>query len=152
MRTFKKLIGMIIMASAIILTNCGSSNPKPESKGHVIYLTNETFKQYVFDYEKNKQWKYQGNKPALIDFYADWCGPCRILSPVIEEVAKEYAGQILVYKVNTDKERQLSMNLGIQSLPTLVFIPIDGQPQATMGALPKESLVKIIDEVLLKKK
>jgi thioredoxin 1 len=89
--------------------------------------------------------------PVIIDFYADWCGPCRQLSPRIEEIAKEYAGKIIVYKVNTDKERELSQKLGIQSLPTLLFIPMKGQPQATMGALPKETLVKAVNEVLLVK-
>jgi thioredoxin len=103
----------------------------------------------VFNYETNKEWKYLGNKPAIIDFYASWCGPCRIMTPRLEEIAKEYAGKIIVYKVDTDKEQALSANMGIQSLPTLVFIPQSGKPQASLGAIPKESLVKAIHEVLL---
>lgn len=114
----------------------------------VISLTNESFKQKVFDYTANKQWKYEGNMPAIVDFYADWCGPCRQLSPRIEEIAKEYAGKIVVYKVDTEKEKLLSQNLGISSLPTLLFIPVKGEPQAAMGALPKETLVRAIKEVL----
>ncbi|NJK95599.1 MAG: thioredoxin [Bacteroidales bacterium] len=105
----------------------------------------------IFNYEVNKEWNYLGDKPAIIDFYADWCGPCRMMAPRLEEVAKEYAGKIIVYKVDTEKEKALSANLGIQSLPTIVFIPRTGKPQATMGALPKESLVKAINEVLMVK-
>lgn len=119
--------------------------------GSVIYLTNETFRQQVFDYEENKEWKYAGTIPAIVDFYADWCGPCRMVSPILEELAKEYQGRIVVYKVDTQKERLLSQNLGIQSLPTLLFIPATGKPQVAMGALPKEMLVKAIQEVLLVK-
>ena len=121
-------------------------------KATIVYLTNESFKKMVFDFEANKAWKYEGTTPALIVFYADWCGPCRMLSPVIEEIAKEYAGKIIVYKVDTEKEKQLSQSLGITSLPTLLFVPVTGQPQASMGALPKETLVKIINDVLLSKK
>ena len=127
--------------------------PKPnDEKATIVYLTNESFKKMVFNFEANKAWKYEGTTPALIDFYADWCGPCRTLSPVIEEIAKEYAGKIIVYKVDTEKEKQLSQSLGITSLPTLLFVPVTGQPQAAMGALPKETLVKIINDVLLSKK
>jgi thioredoxin len=122
---------------------------KKEVTSTVIHLTNEQFKKMVFNYDVNKQWKYLGNKPAIIDFYADWCGPCRMMSPRLDEIAKEYAGKIIIYKVDTDKEQQLSSNIGIQSLPTLLFIPLNGQPQASMGVIPKETLVKAIQEVLL---
>ena len=116
---------------------------------HIIYLTNESFKKMVFDYSVNKEWKYEGTKPAIIDFYADWCSPCRQLAPIIAEIAKEYSGKIIVYKVDTEKEKILAQSLGITSLPTLLFIPAKGSPQASMGSLPKESLVKIINDVLL---
>lgn len=116
---------------------------------NVIHLTNETFKQKVFNYTVTKEWKYAGDKPAIIDFYADWCGPCRIVSPIVEELANEYSDKIVVYKVDTDAERELSQKLGIQSLPTLLFIPVNGKPQAVMGALPKSELVKAINTVLL---
>jgi thioredoxin 1 len=142
----------IILASTflLLLINCNAGNPGDEKK-QIIHLTNETFKQKVYNYEVNKQWKYEGNLPAIIDFYADWCGPCRKLAPVIEEIAKEYNGKIVIYKVDTDKEKLLSQNLGITSLPTLLFIPVKGQPQAAMGALPKETLVKAIHEILINK-
>jgi thioredoxin len=116
---------------------------------NVVSLTNDSFKKLVFNYDANKEWKYEGTKPAIIDFYADWCGPCRQLSPIVEEIAKEYSGRIVVYKVNTDKESLLAQNLGITSLPTLLFIPAKGRPQVTMGALPKATLVKAINEVLM---
>jgi len=124
-------------------------NSSAVAEAGVISLTNESFKQKVFNYADNKQWKYEGNMPAIVDFYANWCGPCRQLSPRLEEIAKEYAGKIVVYKVDTEKEKLLSQNLGISSLPTLLFIPVKGQPQAAMGALPKETLVRAIKEVLL---
>lgn len=116
---------------------------------NIIHLTNESFKKMVFNYELNKDWKYEGIKPAIIDFYADWCSPCRQLAPIIAEIAKEYSGKIIVYKVDTEKEKMLAQSLGISSLPTLLFIPAKGNPQASMGALPKETLVKIINDVLL---
>lgn len=143
----KKAFITILILSAFLATNYGQQSK--ESSGAVIHLTNEQFKKMVFNYETNKEWKYLGNKPAIIDFYASWCGPCRIMAPRLEEIAKEYAGKIIIYKVDTDKEKVLSANLGIQSLPTLVFIPQSGKPQASMGAIPKESLVKAIHEVLL---
>jgi thioredoxin len=148
----RKLISLSVLAFALLLGNCSAGSPENKEKsGSVIVLTNETFKQKVFNYEVNKQWKYEGSMPAIIDFYATWCGPCRQLSPRIEEIAKEYAGKIVVYKVDVDVEKQLAQSLGIQSLPTLLFIPATGQPQATMGALPKEDLVKAINQVLLVK-
>lgn len=152
MKSFHKIAVIAFLWIAILTTDCNAGDPKSASKGDIIHLTNATFKAQIFDYEKNNQWKYLGSKPAIIDFYADWCGPCRMMAPILEQVAKEYKGQIIVYKVNTDVERELSSKLGITSLPTLVFIPVEGQPQATMGAIPKETLVKIINEVLLKKK
>ncbi len=141
----------ILLSITLLLLVLGVSygQQKKEVGGTVIYLNNEQFKKMVFNYEVNSEWKYLGSKPAIIDFYADWCGPCRIMSPRLEEIAREYSDKIIVYKVNTDKEQLLSANLGIQSLPTLVFIPQNGMPQASMGVIPKESLVKAIHGVLL---
>jgi len=127
-------------------TRSNSSNPKSEA---VIVMTNDIFKLKVFNYEVNKEWKFEGNLPVIIDFYATWCGPCRMLSPKVEEIAREYAGKIVVYKVDTDKEPLLAQSMGISSLPTLLFIPVKGKPQASMGAVPKETLVKAINEILL---
>lgn len=115
---------------------------------NVVYLTNDTFKKLIFNYEKNKEWKYEGTRPAIIDFYASWCAPCRQLSPIVEELAKEYSGRIVVYKVDTEKERELTQKLGISGLPTLLFIPLKGKPQSSMGLIPKTTLIKAINEVL----
>ena len=112
------------------------------------HLTKETFKEKVFDFETNKDWKFEGNKPCLIDFYADWCGPCKAIAPVLEELSKDYDGKIDIYKVNTEAERELSGMFGIQSIPSLLFIPSEGQPQMAQGALPKESLQKAFKDVL----
>lgn len=112
------------------------------------HLTKETFKQKVFNYESNKEWKFEGSKPALIDFYADWCMPCKMVAPILEELSKEYGGKLDIYKIDTEKERELSAIFGIQSIPSLLFVPKDGQPQMAMGALPKDTFVKAIKDVL----
>ncbi|MFW5886450.1 MAG: thioredoxin [Bacteroidota bacterium] len=113
------------------------------------HLTKETFKSKVFDFEKNKDWKFEGKKPAIIDFYADWCGPCKMIAPILEELKSEYGEKIDIYKVDTEQERELSSIFGIQSIPSLLFIPAEGQPQMSMGALPKESFKKAINDVLM---
>jgi thioredoxin len=114
----------------------------------VEHLTKETFKNKVFDYENNREWKFEGTKPAIIDFYADWCGPCKMVAPILEELSKEYDGKLNVYKVNTEEERELAGVFGIQSIPSLLFVPIEGQPQMAMGALPKETFKQAFKEVL----
>ena len=116
------------------------------------HLTKETFKEKVFNFELNKEWKYEGNTPCMIDFYADWCGPCKMVAPVLEELQKEYGSNLVIYKVNTENERELSAMFGIQSIPSLLFVPVDGQPQMAMGALPKSTFEKAIEEVLNVKK
>lgn len=113
------------------------------------HLTKETFLEKVFDYEKNQEWKYQGDLPALIDFWAPWCGPCRMVGPILEELSEEYAGKIKIYKVNTDEEQELGAVFGIRSIPSLLFIPVDGQPKMAVGALPKETLKQAIEKELL---
>ena len=150
----KRKILLSLIISSLFFITCNSesrSSSGGEKTGDtsVVQLTNEAFKKMIFNYDEGKEWKYEGSKPAIIDFYADWCGPCRQLSPLVEEVAKEYAGKIVVYKVDTDKEKILSQSLGISGLPTLLFIPAQGKPQMSMGAIPKESLIKAINEVLL---
>ena len=112
------------------------------------HLTTDTFKQKVFNYEENKEWKFEGEKPCLIDFYADWCGPCKMVAPVLEELSEEYDGKLNIYKVNTEEQQELSAIFGIQSIPSLLFVPKDGQPQMAMGALPKDTLEKAFKDVL----
>jgi thioredoxin 1 len=112
------------------------------------HLTNETFKEKVFNYEANKEWKFEGEIPAIIDFYADWCGPCKTIAPILEELQAEYGDKLNIYKVNTEDQKELSSVFGIQSIPSLLFIPKEGQPQMAMGALPKETFKQAISEVL----
>jgi thioredoxin 1 len=114
----------------------------------VIHLTTQEFKERVFDYEKNSEWKYEGSLPAIIDFYADWCQPCKMVAPILEELASEYSGKIVIFKVNTENEQELASVFGIQSIPTLLFVPKEGKPQAAMGALPKITFENAIQEVL----
>jgi thioredoxin len=110
-------------------------------------LTKETFQEKVFKYETNKEWKFEGDKPCIIDFYADWCGPCKMVAPVLEELAKEYEGKIDIYKINTEDQQELAAAFGIRSIPSVLFCPKDDKPQMSMGALPKESFVKAIKDV-----
>jgi thioredoxin 1 len=149
----KRHLALLTTILPFLLLDChaGTSSTdgaKASGAEAVVQLSNDAFKKLIFNYEVNKDWKYEGSKPAIIDFYADWCPPCKVLSPLVEDIAREYSGKINVYKVNTDKERALAQALGISQLPTLLFIPASGKPQVTIGALPKESLVKVINEVL----
>jgi thioredoxin 1 len=114
----------------------------------VKHLTKEEFLNEVFNFEKNKEWKFEGEKPCLIDFYADWCGPCKMVAPVLEELAQEFDGKINIYKIDTEKEQELASAFGIRSIPSLLFVPKEGPPQMAMGALPKESLIKAFKDVL----
>lgn len=113
-------------------------------------LTKEAFLQKVFDYEKNKEWKFTGDLPCIIDFYADWCQPCKVLAPVLEELSEKYKGKINIYKVDTEKEKELAGAFGIRSIPSILFCPGEGQPQMAQGALPKEQLEKAIKDILIK--
>ncbi|MGQ8336600.1 thioredoxin [Sunxiuqinia sp. A32] len=112
------------------------------------HLTKDTFKEKVFNFEQNKDWKYEGEVPCLIDFYADWCGPCKMVAPLLEELQKEYGDSLKIYKVDTEEQRELAGMFGIQSIPSLLFVPKDGQPQMAQGALPKDTFVQAIAEVL----
>lgn len=116
------------------------------------HLTKQTFLDKVFNYEKNKEWKFEGELPCIIDFYADWCQPCKMVAPILEELSEEYKGKINIYKVNTEQEQELSAAFGIRSIPSMLFCPAEGQPQMAQGALPKDSLVKVIEDVLMKEK
>jgi len=116
------------------------------------HLTKETFKEKVFNWEENKDWKYEGSVPCMIDFYADWCGPCKMVAPILEELQKEYGDSIVIYKVDTEDQQELAGMFGIQSIPSLLFVPMDGQPQMAMGALPKNTFERAIADVLKVKK
>jgi len=111
-------------------------------------LTKKTFLNKVFNFEENKEWKFEGDKPCVIDFYADWCGPCKMISPVLDELSGEYDGKVDVYKINTETEPELASAFGIRSIPSILFVPMDGQPKMAQGALPKGTLSKAFDEVL----
>ena len=111
-------------------------------------LTKEAFLEKVFNFKENKEWKFEGKKPALIDFYADWCGPCKMLAPILEELSEEYGDKIDIYKIDTEAEQELSAAFGIRSIPSMLFCPTEGEPQMTNGALPKADLERVISEVL----
>lgn len=148
---FKIMLMFLIMQLSV--TEAASqkiTQREGDKKMTTINLTKEEFLNKVMDYESNPtEWKYKGDKPAIIDFYASWCGPCKMLAPVLEELAKEYDGQIYIYKVNTETEEELSQAFGIRSIPTMLFVPMNGQPMMTQGALPKAEINKIIKERLL---
>lgn len=106
------------------------------------------FKSMVFDYEASQDWKYEGDLPAIIDFYADWCPPCKMVEPILDAISKEFAGRLNVYKINTDEETDLAQAFGISSIPSIMFIPKEGQPQMSVGALPKPAIMRAINELL----
>ncbi len=112
------------------------------------HLTLETFKEKVFNFEANKEWKFEGSVPAIVDFYADWGSPCKMIAPILEELQANYGTKLNIYKVNTEDERELAGMFGIQSIPSLLFIPLEGQPQMAQGALPKATFVTAIEDVL----
>ncbi|MPN05391.1 hypothetical protein SDC9_152641 [bioreactor metagenome] len=155
-----KLIITALAASFMFVAcsnNSNNSNNKQETNLNktnmtkTIHLTKADFLTKVANYEKNSQtWEYLGDKPAIIDFYADWCGPCKMVAPILEQLAAEYEGQIYIYKVDTEAEQELAADFGIRSIPTLLFVPMNEAPQMAQGALPKDAFKQAIDEVLLK--
>lgn len=153
------LIVIVLLASAVTfaLNKSGNNTYKSEASATeiiaesgegVIYLNKETFKEKVFDYENSQTWDYKGQVPAILDFYADWCGPCKMLSPVLKDLQKDYGDKIQIYKINTDKEKELAATFGIRSLPTIVFVPLDGEPQAALGYRSKSDMETMIKDVL----
>lgn len=151
----KKTIMSLAMAAALLLAPkafASDKNDKTDKTMKTIELTKADFLAKVANYEKNpSQWIYLGDKPAIVDFYAPWCGPCRMVAPILEELAAEYDGQIVIYKVNTMNEEELAADFGIRSIPSLLFIPMNGKPQMAQGAMGKEDFKRIIDSVLLGK-
>lgn len=118
----------------------------------VVYLTTEQFRERIFDYTKEKEWKYKGEKPCIIDFYTTWCGPCKRLAPIMEELSGTYCDQVVFYKADTERERDLAYIFQISSIPQVLYIPVEGQPMLLKGLYPKENIVQIIEEFLLGKK
>ncbi|MCE5305621.1 MAG: thioredoxin [Chloroherpetonaceae bacterium] len=111
------------------------------------YLTKETFLEKVFDYETNEEWSYKGERPCIIDFYADWCGPCKMVAPIMEELSKDYSGSVDIYKIDTDEQTELAEVFGIRSIPSVLFCPVGDQPRLAVGAMPKESYIQAIDDI-----
>ena len=167
MTTTKTILTTLVMV--FLLTGCNTSREKsasaePGNKQETnttednmtatktIQLTRDQFLEKVANFEKNpEEWVYLGDRPAIIDFYADWCGPCKMIAPILEELAEEYDGQIYIYKVDTEAEQQLAAEFGIRSIPSILFVPMGEAPQMAQGALPKDAFKQAIDEVLLKK-
>lgn len=165
----RKLFGATLVLTAIVFTACANKSNNAEQEADVlelnqdnnhtitkkmgtIHLTKADFLKKVANYEENQtEWKYLGDKPCIIDFYADWCGPCKVVAPILEELAAEYDGEIYIYKVDTEQEQELAAAFGIRSIPSLLFCPMGEQPQMAMGALPKETFIQAINDVLLKK-
>ena len=112
------------------------------------HLTKDSFKEKVFDFEANKEWKFSGDVPCVIDFYADWCQPCKAVAPVLEGLQEEYDGKLVIYKVNTEQEQDLAAMFQVRSIPSLLFVPKEGQPQMAQGALPKEAFKEAFKDVL----
>ncbi len=112
------------------------------------HLTKQAFLDKIFDYENETEWKFKGELPAIVDFYADWCGPCKMVAPVLQQLSQEYDGRLNIYKIDTEKEQELAAVFGIRSIPSLLFIPKEGKPQMAMGALPKETFVQVIQDIL----
>ena len=156
----KGIINLFVIMLIAFLVGCNPADKnkdvkklnaeiKTNNNNTMEHLTKATFQEKVFNYEVNKEWKYEGDLPCLIDFYADWCGPCKMVAPVLEQLAKEYEGKIHIYKVDTEAEQELAAVFGIRSIPSLLFCPKEGQPQMAMGALPKATMEKAIKEILL---
>lgn len=160
MKTVKYILfAVVVMIGSIAYIHAqNDKNDKKENKndatevaGEVIMLTKEDFLKKVYNFEKHKDTLiYEGTLPCIVDFYADWCGPCKRVDPILKELAKEYKGKIIIYKVNTDKEREVAQAFGVRSIPTYLYIPAKGNPQSGMGAMPRETFVKIINDFLLK--
>lgn len=142
------IIASLLMAG---LFSTAAAQKTDVNEGKVIYLTTAEFKQKIYDYEKNSEdWVYKGKVPAIIDFYADWCRPCKMVAPIMDELAKEYKGKVVIYKVNTDKEKELASVFQIRSIPSILYIPKTGKPSMEMGAKSKEAYKQVIESTLLK--
>ena len=155
----RKLKDLFLISVVLLLVSCSMSAKSDKNEtgnvaaqGEVVVLNKADFLTKVYNYEKNQtEWVYEGTKPCIVDFYADWCGPCKKISPILKELAGEYKNDIIIYKINVDNEKELAAAFGIQSIPTLLFIPAKGKPQLAQGALSKEQFVEQINGFLLGK-
>jgi thioredoxin len=150
------LISVVMMISCKNTTKSNEETVKPANKfdnqGKVIQISKMDFTDLIMDYEKNPQnWVFKGEKPCIVDFYADWCRPCKMVAPIMEDLAKEYEGKINIYKVNVDNEKELSQFFQIESIPAILFIPLKENPSMQAGAMSKEQYKQIIEDFLLKK-
>jgi thioredoxin len=151
------ILFLLVLLGGITPTTTARPTNLPKDPNKPIHLTKADFLKKVMDYEKHpKEWVYKGDKPAIIDFYADWCAPCRKAAPALDELAKEYSGKVYIYKINIDKERELASVFGVRNIPAFLIIPMEGRPQMANGAAPtaaanKQRFKQIIDDVLLKK-
>ncbi len=142
----------------IVFAFCAWLLSMPLAAEDVVYITTEQFRERVFDYKAMKQdgsapdWNYRGDKPCIIDFYTTWCGPCRKLAPIMEELSQTYCGEVVFYKADTERERELAYVFGINSIPQVLYVPMEGKPMLLKGLYPKENIIQIIDEFLLGKK
>ena len=155
MKKVLSLVALVMISVIIYAFNDEGAKVNQESKNEVkdsevVVMDKDMFIKDVFDYQTSQEWKYKGDKPAIIDLYADWCGPCRSTAPIMKSLAKEYAGKIVIYKVNVDKEKELAALFNATSIPLFVFIPMKGEPQLFRGAADKATYKKEIDEFLLK--
>lgn len=140
-------------AAEHVVAQNGDAADATVPKSRTINLSKADFLEKVANYERDTVlWNYLGDKPAIIDFHASWCGPCKMMAPVLEELAAEYGQEIYIYKIDVDKEKELAALFAVRNLPSFLFIPIDGPLQMAMGVIPKPEMKKAIDEVLLKKK
>lgn len=148
----RKIILASVLFGTLAVFGCGAqteNNKNNRKMKATIELTQDGFLTKVADYKNSPaEWKYLGDKPAIVDFYATWCGPCKMVAPILEELAGEYAGKVDIYKVDVDKERELASAFGIRSIPTFLFIPLEGEPQMVSGAMGKEDFRKRIDQLL----
>ena len=153
MKAINYIIIFVLLIGIPISTGCQGQTSKKQQEAKpanvsIEHLSTASFKQKVFNYEVNKTWKFAGEKPCIIDFYSDWCGPCRLLSPTVEKVANDYQGKIDVYKVNVDEQPELANTFGISGIPAVLFCPKSDKPQMTTGVISKADFDKAIREVL----
>ena len=151
----KKLTFIFLSLISLSLNGCNSTAGKnneatENTEGQVVKLTAESFQKLVWDYKKNPQeWVFLGDQPVIIDFYADWCRPCKMVSPIMDELSKEYKGKVRIYKVNTDEQRELAGLFQVNSIPAMLFIPKTGKPQMSVGARQKPDYIDMINKVLI---